>query len=148
MTTAADAFYRTVKDYPGGMESLAVRMGMNPQVLRNKANPNIATNHPTLSDVEKIMDLTGDYQVLDALAMSTGHVLIKVESNATPSDMAVLEMVTQVWAANGDVGAAVNETLADGRVELHEVAAVRKAIYRTQQALFELLSRLEGMAEK
>jgi len=148
MTTAADALYKTVKEFPGSVEVLALRMGVNAQILRNKVNPNITTNHPTLHDVEMIMDITGDYRVLDALADSTGHVLTKVDIQATPSDMAVLEMITHVWVENGNVGNAVNDTLADGRVERHEVVKVRQAVYRTQQALIDMLTRLEGMAEK
>lgn len=147
MTTAADAFYRTVKDAPGGVEALAVRMGINAQVLRNKANPNITTNHPTLADVEKVMDLTGDYQILHALAMQTGHVVLKHDAEPAPSDMAILEIISEVWAANGEVGTAVFDTLADGRVEAHEVARVKKCVYQLQRALFDLTARLEGMAE-
>lgn len=50
-------------------------------------------------------------------------------------------------AANGNVGAAVDATLADGRVELRELKQVRGAIYRTQQAMLAMLARLEEMAE-
>mgnify|MGYP001310932927 CR=1 FL=1 len=49
--------------------------------------------------------------------------------------------------ANGDVGRAIDDTLADGRVELGEVASVRKAIYKVQAAMTAMLSRLEEMAE-
>lgn len=148
MSQAADAFYRTVFDAPGGPEALAPRMSISAQVLRNKANPHSTTNHPTLTDIERAMAFTNDYQVLHALAASTGHVCVKVDSAASASDMAVLEHIAQVWSASGDVGRAVNETLADGRVEKHEVAQVKKAIYRTMRTLLELQDRLEGMAEK
>lgn len=146
--SVADAFHRTVFDSPGGPESLAPRLGISAQVLRNKANPNIVTNHPTLSDVERVMMFTGDYQVLIELAANLGHTCHRVGDIAPASDMAVLELIAKVWSTNGEVGAAVNQTLADGRVEQHELAHVRQAVYRTTSALMEMLARLEGMAEK
>lgn len=141
-----DAFYHTVHD--AGIEQLAPRMGMSAAILRNKADPNKEHNKPLLSDADKAMGLTGDYRILHALAMNHGHVCVKVETESTSSDLAVLELVTQVWQSNGDVGAAVHETLADGKVERHEITKVRHAIYRTQKALNEMLIRLEGMSEK
>lgn len=148
MTAAADAFYRTVFDSPGGPESLAPRLGISAQLLRNKANPNIATNQPYLSDIEKVMTLTGDVSVLHALAKGQNYVCIPVETDCNASDMAVIEFITKVWSRSGDVGAEVNKTLEDGRVETHEIERVADAIYRTNEALQQMLSRLRGMAEK
>ncbi len=142
-----DAFYRTVHDYPGGCESLAPRMGTTPAVLRNKANPNNTVNVVTLRDADQAMALTADYRVLHALCANHGHVAVRIDATGDSGDLAVLELVTHVWAANGNVGAAVDATLADGRVEVRELKAVRAAIYRTQQAMLAMLARLEAMAE-
>jgi hypothetical protein len=142
-----DAFYGTVHGVQGGCEALAVRLGMSPAILRNKANPHALANKPMLDDADRIMGITGDFRILHALAQNHGHLCIQVDESVTASDMAVLELVTQVWSANGEVGAGVNATLADGRVELAEVENVRQAVYRAQKALLELVARLEGMAE-
>lgn len=142
-----DAFYATVHDYPGGAEALAARMGMSATILRNKANPNNTNNKPMLEDAEKAMTLTGDTRILDVLAAAQGGVFVKIDASAPASDLAVLELVTHVWRANGDVGAAVDDALADGKVERHEIVEVRTAIYRVQQAMTAMLMRLEGMAE-
>lgn len=142
-----DAFYLTVHAYPGGCESLAPRMGMSAAVLRNKANPHSVTNIPSLRDADLAMAITGNCAVLHALAANHSHVCIKVDADAPASDLAVLELVTHVWSANGNVGAAVDAALADGRVERHELSQVRAAIYRTQQAMHAMLARLEEMAE-
>lgn len=143
-----DAFHETVHSAPGGCEALAVRLGMSAAVLRNKANPNAAANVVALRDVERVMALTGNYAVLHALAQNNGHVCIAVENDAAASDMAVLEMVTKVWSAGGEVAAEVHATLADGVVEPHEIARVEQAAYRTVQALHAMIARLKGMAEK
>lgn len=140
-----DAFYHTVHD--AGIEQLAPRLGMSAAILRNKADPNKEHNKPLLADADKAIGLTGDYRILHALAMNHGHVCVKVDNEGSASDLAVLELVTHVWQSNGDVGGAVHETLADGKVEKHEIAKVRQAIYRTQKALNEMLIRLEGMSQ-
>lgn len=142
-----DAAYSTVHDYPGGSEALAPRLGMSAAVLRNKVNPNNDTHHLTLAEASKLIGITGTASILHALAAQHGYVATAVEADAVVSDLAVLELVTQVWRRNGDVGAAVDETLADGRVELREIARVKEAIYRVQAAMQSMLDRLEGMAE-
>lgn len=144
----ADAFHRTVHAAAGGCEALAVRLGMSAQVLRNKANPNSATNKPMLEDVDRVMALTNDYQVLHALAANHGYVCVHVGDNASACDMAVLETVTMIWAASGDVGTEVHTALADGRIEAHEVEKVNAAVFRMHRALEQMRTRVAGMAEK
>lgn len=143
-----DAFHATVHGAVGGCEALAVRMGVAAGVLRNKANPNADYHKPTLADADRVIALTGDYSILHALAQNHGHVCLRVDVDSAPSDMAVLELVTKVWSASGEVGAEVHATLADGVVERHEVARVKAAVYRVNHALEQMVLRLEGMAEK
>lgn len=143
-----DAFYQTVHGAVGGIEALAVRLGMSAAILRNKANVHSSTNKPMLDDADRAMGITGDHRILHALAQNHGYVCFKMGDDINASDMAVLELVTQVWTTNGEVGAEVNRTLADGRVDRGEVERVRAAVYRAQKALLEVVSRLDGMAEK
>ncbi|CAN7739497.1 phage regulatory CII family protein [Duganella sp. LjRoot269] len=145
---AIDAFHSTVHSYPGGCEALAARMGVGAAVLRNKANPNADYHKPTLADADLAMALSGNYAVLHALAQNHGHVCIPVQTEAAASDIAILELVTQVWSASGTVGAEVHATLADGIVEQHEIARVKAAVYRVNRSLADMVARLEGMAEK
>lgn len=143
-----DAFHATVHDCPGGAEALAVRLGMSAQILRNKANVNHDTNKPMLDDVDRVMAITGDHRVLHALAKNHGFVCVKIDESATASDMAVLELVTQMMTTHGEVGAEIYRTLADGRVDQRELERVRAAVYGAHKSLEEVLARLDGMAEK
>jgi hypothetical protein len=143
-----DAFHQTVHSAPGGCEAIAVRMNLSAGVLRNKANPNSATNKATLEEADRLMGITGDYQMLHALAQNHGYVCVKMEEGADASDMAVLEMVTRVWATSGDVGAELTAALADGRITQAELERVRAAVKKTEQALEAVVARLAGMAEK
>jgi hypothetical protein len=142
-----DAFYQTVHAAPGGCESVAPRIGMSAQVLRNKANPNSATNKPTLDDADRLMAITADYRILEALAANHGFTLTKLGEEPA-SDMAVLEQVTNIWQRLGDVASEVHKTLADGKVENHEVEAVRRVVMKAVPPLFQLVECLNGMAEK
>jgi len=143
-----DAFHKTVHGSPGGVDALAPRMGLSAGILRNKANPNSATNKPTLDEADRLMGVTGVYDVLHSLAANHGFVCVRVEEGASAADMAVLEMVTQVWQTNGEVGAEINQALADGRITKAEVVRVREAVRRAERALESVVARLEGMAER
>lgn len=148
MSNVADAFYRTVHNAPGGCESLAPRMGMSSAILRNKADPGKTSNKPMLDDADIVMGLTGDYQILDALAASHGRVCIKVPTDLSPSDMSVLEMIVSLWTSNGDFGTEVHKALADHRIDKTEVKKVETAAYAAVQHIHEIVQRLKGMAEK
>lgn len=145
---AHDAFHATVHGAPGGHEALAVRLGMSAAVLRNKANPNMAANVVALRDVESVMDLTGNHSTLHALAKGFGYVCVKVGDDAGASDVALLECAMQVWMTNGKFGAAINEALADGRIDAHEVTTVRDLAFAADRALHQLVARFQSIAEK
>lgn len=146
------AVLRAAKSIPGGVESVAPMIStpdrrVNAQVLRNQLIGN-ERHHLSIDTAELIIDVTDSDELAHAAARQRGGVFVKLPDPSMPaSDLAVLELVTHVWRANGDVGRAVDETLADGRVELGELAAVRQAIYRTQQAMTAMLQRMESMAE-
>jgi hypothetical protein len=142
-----DAFYRAVHGAAGGCEALAVRMGMSAAVLRNKANPNAVSNVVTLQDADRVMALTGDHGVLHALAANHGYVCVRAGGDVESSDVALLEIVAHIWATNGDVGKAVHEALADGRIERHEVERIKELVFRANRTMHELVARLDGMAE-
>lgn len=141
------AVKRAAKSHRGGIEGIASFLNMKGQVLRNQLN-GLERHRLLLEVAEDIVDLCDSDELAHAAAIQRGGVFIKLPADALPaSDLAVLELVTHVWRANGDVGKAVDDTLADGRVEHHEIAEVRKSIYRMQQAMTAMLSRLEEMAE-
>jgi hypothetical protein len=143
-----DAFHATVhSDQHGGCEALAVRMGMNAGVLRNKANPNNATNHPTLVEADRLMGLTGDHQILHALARNHGYVCVRMDECENGSDVAVLELVVQVMRTEGAVGQEIHEALADGKISQAELKRIHQSIKNAEAALEQLYARAQGMAE-
>lgn len=152
MSSLCSAVHRAAVSSKLGIEGLAAKMSsaevkVNAGVLRNQLTGN-ERHHLPIDRAEMIIDLTDSDELAHAAAQQRGGVFIKLPEDGSPaSDLAVLELVTHVWRANGDVGRAIDETLADGRVERSEVASVRKAIYKVQAAMTAMLSRLEEMAE-
>lgn len=142
-----DAIYKTIHSAAGGVEALAIRMGLRVQILRNKANTTSVTNYLNPLELSLMMELTGDYSFLHALAMNHGHVCIKVDAEVAPSDMAILESLASVWACNGAVGTEVHVALADGRLEPHEIQRIEEQVYRTIAAMKTMVARLKGMSQ-
>ena len=142
-----DAFYQTVHTAPGGCEAIAPRMGMSATILRNKANPNSATNKPTLDEADRLMGITGDYRVLFALAENHGFVCTKIDEQPA-DDVALMEVSADIWQKMGALGAEVHQAVADGRIEQHEVKAIEAAAFTMFRPVMQLLARVNGMAEK
>lgn len=143
-----DTAHAVAHDYEGGCESLAPRMGVSAQVLRNKVNPNIATHHLTLAEAVRMTDLANDRRILEAWARQLGLAVIEIPQADNCADGDVIEMMSESWLTHGEIGRAINDTFADGRVEMHEVRRIRDAIWTHLSKLFGLSGRIEGMAEK
>lgn len=139
------AFYRTAHSYKGGTDALGPLLGISGAILRNKANVNNPHNKPLLSEADLMMGVTGDYLILHTLAANHGHVCHKVDDSKAHGDLAILELITGLMSSHGHVGQAVTETLADGRVDRHELERVRNASYACIQQLSQMVARLESM---
>lgn len=142
----ADAFYHTVHDHPGGAESLAPRMGMSSAILRNKADPKKDCNKPLLADVDKVMGLTGDYRILQALAHKHGFLLVKApESCVIETDMTVLEHMASLMMAQGRFAQEIHTALADGGLTDEEMKNIEAVGQDFMTEVLEIQQRLRGM---
>ncbi|HDS1228109.1 TPA: phage regulatory CII family protein [Stenotrophomonas maltophilia] len=137
-----DAAHKTVKDYPGGSEALAVRIGMSAAVLRNKVNPNNNTHHLTLAEASEIMGVTGDDRILHAMAAEHGYTLQKKQADGMESVMgAMLENA----AKQGAFAQALQEALSDGLISENEMKAISSAGTAQVEAMINLLARLRAV---
>lgn len=143
----ADAAYETVRSYPGGAAALGARMGVNSMVLSHKVNPNNASNRLALDEAVRLMALTGDVRILQSMAAELGYVLSKMPVFDGVSDMAVLEIITLIWARNGEMGAHVNQAFADGRITRREFEQIKADVFNSASAGMELINRLEQLVE-
>lgn len=135
-----DAALQTVSDYPGGAASLAPRVGLTAGILSNKVNPNCATNHLSLVEANRLMSVTGDHAILQALAAEHGYALVKIEDpDASPG---LLHGVLDLGVAEGEFSRELHDALADGRITANEMAALGKAALAYQGTLIGLVRRL------
>lgn len=139
-----DAAYHTVHDYAGGSESLGPRVGISAAVLRNKVNPNNETHHLTLAEAQRIVDITDDERILRAWAHARGLLLIKAPEGSD-CDMSVLEAVVETGVAHGQWMQTIHAALADGKVDINEVQAIKAAKRALQTAAATATQRVEGM---
>ena len=141
------AIHKAAVSHRGGIESIAAQLGVSGQILRNQLVGNDRHKLP-IETAETLMDILDSDALADAAARQRSGVFVKLPAAGdNAGDLAVLELVTHVWRANGDIGLAIDDALADGRVDRSEVERVRKAIYAMQKTLHAMLQRLEGMAE-
>ncbi|PKH70286.1 hypothetical protein CXF96_05435 [Stenotrophomonas sp. Betaine-02u-21] len=138
----ADAAYKTVHAYPGGSETLALRIGMSAAVLRNKVNPNNTTHHLTLAEASEVMGVTGDDSILHALAAQHGYTLQQIEAESTGS---VLNAVLENGAKHGAFSRACQEALADGLITENEMKLISSAGSAQMEAVTFLLARFRSV---
>ena len=140
-----DAAYNTVHDYPGGASALAARMGIkSPAVLNSKVNPNTDTHHLTLAEASKIMAITGDFRILQALAAEHEKVAINLPEIPECRDMALTDKVLCVGMRGGDVMSTFREIMADGRITPGEVRDMSKVIHQMHVVLAELDKQVQA----
>ncbi|SEO76808.1 Phage regulatory protein CII (CP76) [Luteibacter sp. UNC138MFCol5.1] len=135
-----DAALQTVTDYPGGAASLAPRVGLTAGILSNKVNPNCSTNHLSLVEANRIMTVTGDHAVLQALASEHGYALVKIEN--PDQAKGVLHGMLDLGVAEGEFSRELHDALLDGVITDNEMSGLGKAALAYQGTLIGLLRRL------
>lgn len=137
----SDAAYTTVHEYPGGSESLAPRLGMTAAVLRNKVNPHNDRNRLTLEEADRLIGLTGDTRILQALQANHDALL---SSDAGTGN--ITDLVLDINSAGGDFARTIREALADGVISNREMKDIANAGMASQRVIIALLNRLQGMS--
>lgn len=130
-----DAAHATVRNYPGGSESLGPRIGMSPAVLRNKVNPNNTTHHLTLAEADAIMGVSDDHRMLHALAAEHGYTLQRIDAADAGS---VIGSMLAAAAAKGDLAGVIAASLEDNRITPNEAADIARACAAVQAAIVKV----------
>lgn len=137
-----DAAYHCVHDYPGGVPSLAPRVGMNANTLMNKVALNNSTHHLSLREATTIQAATKDTRIVAAMARTLGGVFISLDTDTQHSTM---EQVMHMAKEFGDVLQAVNDAVSDGRVTRNEMLACERQAAELQAALNGVLAVVRGL---
>jgi hypothetical protein len=145
MSSVLDAAYLSAQDYPGGAKALATRMEQKPAVLSHKLNPNDTANHLTVSDLMKIMVLTGDHRALHAAAQELGYMLIPLPS---VDEETATDAITDTVKEFSDFLQVVTKSLVDKKITKTELRQVRKELAELVAQGGKLESILAAMEAK
>lgn len=148
-----DALKLACNHYPGGVEALALRIGIVPGVLRNKLSGAVASHHINYPDqVSDILDCLCEAKVdqwdapLHAFAYRHGCMLVKIPQGVcefTSNELA--ELVCRLMAEVGQVAQSISQAFADDmHVSSREFA---RFDIEVQEALTAISALREKMRE-
>jgi hypothetical protein len=137
-----DALYIAARDYPGGIEALALRMGISPNVLRNKLRPDIETHHTTLENFAEIVEFldatkpdAGDLAV-DALMWRLNRVSVRLPHGDDVDSDKLLSLVAELFSHDGQLAEQIRKALdKDNFVDDKELARIEKAVQESSETL-------------
>lgn len=128
----ADAAYNTVHNYPGGVRAIAARMGMSPNTLTHKVNPNTPTHHLSLREAISVQYFSGNFAILHAMAEELGHTVTR----ATPDQAGgePIETMMRLHMEFADLLRALADAVpvGDGSVSGNQM---RRADHHAQEAI-------------
>ena len=134
------AIHQTAHGTQGGLDTLARKMGLGAQVLRNKVCPTTESHKLTLREALVIMEITGDDRILEVMAEQRGYTL---ERKALPDATSIVSAVLTADAEHGDVSREIMAAIADGKLTEAERATISKQIHDAHQALDVLNSTVQ-----
>jgi hypothetical protein len=143
-----DAAYATVHDYPGGCASLAPRIGVSPNVLQNKVNPNQTYHKLTQDESVRIQAFTGDARILHAEAEELGYVCIAAGDFTGVSDCALLDLFNREYAALGKFSEHFGNAFASGGIDPQQRDTLRNDMYSIKRILAEIMARIDALADQ
>lgn len=138
-----DAAYSLVRDYPGGSESLAPRVGKSPTTLSHEVS---RTGHAKFG-LETAVDITvlsGDLRILRAFATTCGQMLLPLPL----ASMSHLECIRRLGVVLATAGCVVRETtegMADGAITGNERERIRRACAELVSGTSALLAAVDAL---
>lgn len=137
-----DAAYHTAHDHPGGVPSVAQRMGTSANTLQHKVSLTNATHHLSLREAVAMQEVTGDARILHAMAGSLGYACVSLHVDGESS---TLEQVMHLAQEFGEVLGSVNSAVADGRVSMNEMLDCERQAAELIAALNGVLAVVRSM---
>lgn len=141
------AAYDLVHDYPGGAKRMAAKVNMNAGTLQHKVNPSMETHHLTLKESVSLMFVSRDFRLLHAICHELGHACLCAGEYKDMADAEFLNHFSHAVSEFGEMAAAINKALDDGKITPAEIRAVRKETLEAIAALASIPARLEGMSD-
>ena len=148
-----DAWTDQSRQYPGGMEGVAQRLGINSQTLRNKLLRSNTTHHFYFEDFMRGMHVFEEARLprwsapLHALAWEFGHVCIPVPQVHSECSIELSMGIVKIAQEIGDVARATHEAALDGVITKRELDVLDKEIEEAMAALAAHREALKAAAK-
>lgn len=133
------AFRDVCRGHVAGIEDLAARIGRQPRVLENKCNPESEHHTPTLTDAAQVTQVTGDPQIVEALAHLANGVFVPLPKLGTHEEDQVLILMANWCAENEKWLRKFAAFKADGKLSPREQDELREQATKIQQKLLTLM---------
>lgn len=132
------ALYRASRDFPGGQFALALNLGISPDDLGKRVNPN--DTRPIKPElIEEIIETTRDPRLLAALVRPAGAVAFV--PTAVGAGDASLKSVAALLIEVSDYVSSLAGGAADDKWKAHEVAELR---YHAERVIGQVLGIVAG----
>lgn len=146
-----DALYIAARAYPGGVEALALRMGIPPGVLYKKLRPAVGSHHVNYEEVSEIVEHLEAAGRLDMaeLALSAfnwrhGRVTFRLPEVNMPAGE-LFGQVLSILREEGTLASDISEALGnDGRIDDAELLKIEKDLQQCIEALVILRNKVRA----
>lgn len=138
------AAFHTVEEHSRGAKALAAAMGVQYKTLLNKVNPNQTSHHLSLQEALRLMQVTRDTRVMDALAEALGGQFI-CSPDVGQGDPKLMQDLAEMTMRFGELMREVANDIADTVISNNELARIEKEADQLRSALHRLLVDLRSM---
>lgn len=146
-----DALYIAARAYPGGVEALALRMGMASHVLYKKLRPAVESHHINFEEVSEIvehLEAAGKADmaelVVSAFNWRHGRVALKLPDVSVPAGE-LFNQVLSILREEGTLANDINEALGnDGKIDDGELQKIEKDLQQCIEALVVLRNKVRA----
>jgi len=146
-----DALYIAARAYPGGIEALALRMGMQSHVLYKKLRPAVDTHHVNYEEVSEIvehLEAAGKQEMADLAlqAFNWRHARVTVRLPDVQADAGELfQQVLEIMREEGVLASHINEALkGDNLISDSELQTIEKDLQQSIEALLVLRNKVRA----
>ena len=137
-----DAAYHTAHSYPGGVATLATRMGMKSSTLNHKVSLTNDTHHLSIDEAVMLQAMSGNFAVLHSMAASLGHVVLQVDATTEANPMSeVAKMVCEF----GELLTFVTARAANGTVTTNEMRECQVQAMDAISAIYGVMNSVRSM---
>lgn len=141
-----DAAALTVRNYPGGVDAIAARLGKKPGTLRHEVRPpKGATAKLGLLDAIDMVEMSDDWTIINAIMARAGGIALRLPQTGE-IDSLTGQRMARVAKEFADLMAEVADCAADGRItpnEFKRINAEWAELVAEGQRLLAFLQQLQ-----